>query len=111
MCGMALPCRRRLIIVSLYEPILTLQFAVDAIQSLLAGTLERDVPFVARPAIVAPPVPGSSPWSSNAHHFPVNTALLSPRAHLCGPTLISLHHRAQWRTKDAKTKTCLFRNW
>src|SRR5262245_148604 len=94
-----------LIIISFYKPGLGLQFPVNAIKRLPARTFERHVPFVSRPAIVAPPVACSSPWTGKTHYFPVNTALLPPRPPLPGPTLIGLHYRAQRWTKHAKAKT------
>src|SRR5215510_14286157 len=106
MCGVALP-RRALVIISFYEPVLGLEFAVDAIKSLLAGTFEGHVPLVSRPAIVAPPVASSSPWTGHVHHLSINTALLTPGAHLRGPTLIGLHNRSQWRTKHPKPEALL----
>src|ERR1041385_6153840 len=96
-----------LLIISLDKPSFGLQFLVDAIKSLLAGAFEGHIPLVSRPAIIAPPVAGSSPWTGSTHYLPIHTALLTPRAHLRGPTLIGLHYRAQWRTKHTKPETLL----
>ena len=58
-------------------------------------TIDRHVPFISRPAILAPPITRSSPWSSKVDDFPVNTSLLTPGADLRGPTLIGLDYRSQ----------------
>src|ERR1041385_8181996 len=94
-----------LVIISLDKPSFGLQFLVDAIKSLLAGAFEGHIPLVSRPAIIAPPVAGSSPWTSSTHYLPIHTALLTPGAHLRGPTLIGLHYRAQWRGGQNKHPT------
>src|SRR6185369_9008872 len=97
-------CLLWLIIVSFHEPVLGFELAIDAIECLASEALECHVPFVARPAIVAPPVTRSSPWPSQVNHFPVNTALLTPRADLRGPTLLHFNNRSQWWAKPAKAQ-------
>src|SRR5215216_5224589 len=93
------------IVVSFYKPVLGFALAIDAIKRLLSGPLEHHVPFGSRPAIVAPPITGSSPWSRKPHDFSVNTALLPPGTDLRGPSLVSLNYRSQRRPKHSKTKT------
>ena len=100
----------RLIIISLYKPVLGFELSIDAIERLLALALELHVPFITRPAVVAPPITGRSPWSSQVDDFSINTALLAPRADLRGPTLMRLNDRPQRRAKPAKAKTLPRRN-
>src|SRR3954451_13105010 len=98
-------CFLWLIIVSFNEPVLGFDLSIDAIERLPAEPLERHVPLVTRPAIVAPPVTRSSPRSSYVNDFSINTSLLTPRADLRGPTLMRFDDRAQRRTKTAKAQT------
>ena len=98
------------IVVSFHIPVLGFELAVDAIKRLLPGPLEHHVPLVSRPAIVAPPITGGSPWSSEVYDFSINTALLTPGTDLRGPTLFSLDYRSQRRSKHSKTKTWLIAN-
>src|ERR1044072_6282042 len=97
----------RSIVVSFYKPVLSFEVAVDAIKRLLSGALERHIPLVSSPAIVAPPITISSPRTSQLHDFSINTALLTLGADLRGPTLVRLHYRSQRWTKHSKTETRL----
>src|SRR5688500_16297460 len=87
------------IVVPFHIPVLGFELAIDAIKRLLPGALEHHVPFVSRPAIVAPPITGRPPRPSEMYDLSVNTALLAPGADLRGPTLISLNYRSQRRAK------------
>src|SRR6185369_5280853 len=98
-------CFLWLIIVSLNEPVLGFELTINTIERLPPEAFERHIPLITRPTIIAPPVARSPPWPSQVNDLSINTALLTPRADLRGPTLMRFNDRSQRRTKPAKPKT------
>ena len=96
-----------LIIISFDEPVLSVQLAIDAIESLVALALEGHVPFVSRPTIVPPPITGGSPWTSQSDNFSIDTALLAPGADLRWTTLIGFDNCLQRWTIATKAQGLL----
>src|ERR1041385_785848 len=96
---------RGLIVTSFYKPHLGIELLINPIKTLLLRPLlEHYIPFISRPAIVAPPIPGRPPWPGKTDDLAVNTSLLSPRTDLCWPALLNLDQRSQWRTKHPETQ-------
>ena len=86
---------------------LAVQLAIDAVKGLVALAFEGHVPFVSRPTIVAPPITGSSPWTSEGDDFSVDTALLTPGTDLCGQPLSGFNDCLQWWTIATKAEALL----
>src|ERR1051326_916313 len=94
------------IVISLHKPHLTIQLAINAIETgrptvRFITRSNRHVPFVSRPAIFAPPIASRSPRTSHLNHFSINTSLFAPRTDLRGPPVLGLDHRAQRWTKHS----------
>src|SRR5262249_27873766 len=103
------------IVTTFHKPIATTQLAINSIKHLgrihSPARLEGNVPFISRPTIVAPPISGGSPWSSQGNNFSVDASLFTPGANLCRPTIVSLDQGSQRWTKNAKTQGFLLADY
>src|SRR5436309_1141073 len=92
------------IVTTLHKPSLCIERLINAIKSLLLRPLEQYIPFISRPAVVAPPIPGRSPRPGKVDNLSVNTSLLAPGTDLRRLALLNLDQCSQWRTKHPKTQ-------